>query len=203
MGNLQTMHQENDFITTTEACDLLQVSKTIIKKMADTGELETWKTPGGHRRISRASLEATLAKKTDSTSRYMPPASLRVMVMDDDRVIQELFKGISQNKAFPAVDIVSAFNGYEGLMNAGQGKFDMIFVDINMPLMNGYEAVNALKNNENTKETTIIIITGAKINRELRSKLPSDAVVMPKPLNWDVIKKFMQYEHKIKNPTSR
>ena len=51
--------------TTLEAARLLGMSVRSVQLMVDRGELVAWKTPGGHRRIARASLEhlrATVGK---------------------------------------------------------------------------------------------------------------------------------------------
>jgi CheY-like chemotaxis protein len=93
-------------------------------------------------------------------------------------------------KVFPAIFLEPSPDG--------QGAFDMIFVDLNMPLMNGYEAIKVLKEYDNTKKSTIIVITSDAIEDIARKRLPNDAVLMNKPLNLDVIKQFMQYEYALK-----
>jgi len=191
-------HKNDEFITTSEACDLLQVSKTVIKRMADSGELETWKTPGGHRRIKRSSIQQK-HQELGLIKSYPEAVSLQVMVIDDDMVTQKIFLGlVKQADSSLPVDLVSAVNGYEGLIKAGQGAFDMIFVDLNMPLMNGYEAIKVLREYDNTKGSTIIVITSDAIEDIARKRLPNDVVLMNKPLNLDVIKQFMQYEYALK-----
>lgn len=59
---------------------------------------------------------------------------------------------------------VSANDGEEGLKSTLTQKPDLILLDIVMPKMNGYELCYALKNNDETKDIPIIIITasGAK-----------------------------------------
>ena len=48
------------WVTLTEACRLLGVSPSTIRRWGDTGMVRTFVTPGGHRRFSRAGLEALL-----------------------------------------------------------------------------------------------------------------------------------------------
>lgn len=52
---------EPGWVTLTEACRLLGVSPSTIRRWADTGMVRTFVTPGGHRRFSRAGLEALLS----------------------------------------------------------------------------------------------------------------------------------------------
>ncbi len=48
------------WVTLTEACRLLGVSPSTIRRWGDTGMVRTFVTPGGHRRFSRVGLEALL-----------------------------------------------------------------------------------------------------------------------------------------------
>ncbi|PJO39056.1 DNA-binding protein, partial [Delftia acidovorans] len=43
--------------TTAEVAKLLGMAVRSVQLMVDRGDLEAWKTPGGHRRITRASVE--------------------------------------------------------------------------------------------------------------------------------------------------
>lgn len=52
--------RDPEWVTLTEACRLLGVSPSTIRRWGDTGMVRTFITPGGHRRFSRAGLEALL-----------------------------------------------------------------------------------------------------------------------------------------------
>lgn len=64
----------DDLLTTREAATMLGVGTTSIKRWADAGLLQCVKTPGGHRRYSRASVEALIGQ----TELTMPVRSGRV-----------------------------------------------------------------------------------------------------------------------------
>jgi excisionase family DNA binding protein len=51
------------WVTLTEACRLLGVSPSTVRRWADSGMIRTFVTPGGHRRFSRAGLEALLPNR--------------------------------------------------------------------------------------------------------------------------------------------
>jgi len=61
-------------------------------------------------------------------------------------------------------DFISAADGEEGYQKVIDEKPDLILLDIIMPKMNGYEVCYSLKQNDDTKDIPIIIITasGAK-----------------------------------------
>lgn len=54
------------WVTLTEACRLLGVSPSTVRRWGDTGMVRTFVTPGGHRRFSRAGLEALLPDRPSS-----------------------------------------------------------------------------------------------------------------------------------------
>lgn len=54
------------WVTLTEACRLLGVSPSTVRRWADTGTVRTFVTPGGHRRFSRVGLEALLPDRPKS-----------------------------------------------------------------------------------------------------------------------------------------
>jgi len=51
------------WVTLTEACRLLGVSPSTVRRWGDAGLVRTYTTPGGHRRFSRAGLEAMLPSR--------------------------------------------------------------------------------------------------------------------------------------------
>ena len=52
-----TERQAPDHYTTIEVAKILGMAVRSVQLMMDRNELEAWKTPGGHRRISRTSVE--------------------------------------------------------------------------------------------------------------------------------------------------
>jgi excisionase family DNA binding protein len=53
----QVSSKPREDFTTLEVAHLLGVSVRSVQLMVDRGELEAWKTSGGHRRIARASVQ--------------------------------------------------------------------------------------------------------------------------------------------------
>lgn len=184
------------YITTTEACDLIGVSKTVIKRLADEGILQIWKTPGGHRRLLRSSVDEYIMQNGRERANE-DDGVLKVLVVDDDRISQELIKSMAQSLDFP-MKVLTANDGYEGLINAGRYKPEIIFADLIMPQMDGYSMVHAMRNFETTKSATIIVMTGEKPSEIDRERLPKDITVMHKPVQADILKQFLTYEYNLK-----
>jgi excisionase family DNA binding protein len=189
----------DDFITTTKACQLLGVSKTVIKRMVDQGEIDSWRTTGGHRRLSKASVLAWLEVIHGASNMNSPiDHTVRVMILDDDPVTQPIIADYF-DRFFADVDYEQAMDGYEGLVKAGQGNFDLILVDLHMPKMDGYAAIDALQSLDNTQHTTIVVITGDERQNVDMNRLGRERVVLTKPVALDVIGQFVRYEKAIKS----
>ncbi len=78
----------------------------------------------------------------------MPPASPpedsspRVLVVDDATVVRLYYRQILEREGYR---VEEAINGVEGLEKALQAAFELCIVDVNMPIMDGYAFLHALR----------------------------------------------------------
>ncbi len=84
-----------------------------------------------------------------------------ILVAEDHEVNQQLFKTILENQG---QTVVIANNGLEAVEAVSREKFDIIFMDVQMPEMNGYEAT--IKIRESGVDTPIIAVTASAIKGE-------------------------------------
>ena len=84
----------------------------------------------------------------------------RLLYIDDEYNLYDIFKHILRNDC--RVDYAS--NGAEGFLKYKQNKYDMIFTDYDMPVMNGKELIKKVR--ENDQNIPIILVTG---NHEIKS----------------------------------
>ncbi len=82
----------------------------------------------------------------------------RVLLVEDNKVNQRVAQKILQKMGF---QVTTAGNGVEGLERATQEQYALIFMDIQMPEMDGYEATRAIREGEKTsgRHQTIIAMT--------------------------------------------
>jgi two-component system, cell cycle response regulator DivK len=114
-------------------------------------------------------------------------ATKRVLVAEDSSVIQNLTKKILQFQNF---DIVSVKNGKQVLDLLDKEDFDIILLDINMPLMDGMECAKQVRALEDSKKANvpIIAITGNAKNYTLEEfKSVGINEYLQKPLNFDAL----------------
>jgi two-component system cell cycle response regulator DivK len=83
-----------------------------------------------------------------------------ILVVDDDCTLRSGIKGLVAC-LFPAIEVFEAENGRDGLNIAQIELPDMILLDGNMPVMNGYEMAQILKKHPVTRQTPLIGISGS------------------------------------------
>jgi twitching motility two-component system response regulator PilH len=77
-----------------------------------------------------------------------------ILVIDDSLTEREYLKEILESTGF---QVLTAINGEEALNTLKTNQPDIIFLDIVMPQMNGYEVCRKIKENPKTKSVPIII----------------------------------------------
>lgn len=93
--------------------------------------------------------EGSLIKSdTDWTKAAKGPQKLHVLMVEDNAtnrfVVVEMLKRLN-------CSVEEAINGKEGVDRAAKEQFDLILMDLSMPVMNGWEATRAIRSNHNGK----------------------------------------------------
>lgn len=112
-------------------------------------------------------------------------AKKKILVVDDE---PDLVRVISDRLEAKGFNIVTAFDGKEGLDKAYSEKPDLIILDLMMPEMSGYDVCRKLKIDDNFKNIPILILT-AKFEPndiEFGKEMGADAY-LTKPLELDVL----------------
>ncbi len=109
----------------------------------------------------------------------------KVLIAEDSSVIQNLTKKILMMQNYT---IHSAKNGKQVLDALEKEHFDIILMDINMPVMDGMECTKAIRSLKDDKKSNIpiIAITGNAKNYSVEDfKEVGINEYLPKPLNFD------------------
>lgn len=105
----------------------------------------------------------------------------KILVVEDNKKNRLLLKDILMYYGY---EVIEAVNGEEGVRLAIEHKPDLILMDIQMPVMNGFRAVEALKDNPDTKHIKIVAVTSfaMKGDREKMLKAGFDGYIA-KPID--------------------
>jgi two-component system, chemotaxis family, chemotaxis protein CheY len=84
---------------------------------------------------------------------------LKVLIMDDSSVMRKIVERALRQAGLELTEVLEAANGAEGLAQVQTGGLDMIFSDINMPVMDGLEFLKSLAGVAAAKGVPVIMIT--------------------------------------------
>ena len=142
---------------------MLGLAVRSVQLMVDRGELEAWKTPGGHRRISRESVRrwqhavggAGKARSVEPAAADRPPA---ILVIEDSAHFQNLVSLLVKQQ-FPAAELRLASDGIAGLAMVGQWDPDVLVVDILLPGIDGAALITSLRTHPQFSGSELIVVT--------------------------------------------
>ncbi len=89
-------------------------------------------------------------------------ASPVILVVDDDRNIVDLLCRNLKAKGFA---VVAAYNGAEAMAAVRKQHPDLILLDLQMPVMDGYQVIEKIKTTADTKDIPIVVMTAHQIDR--------------------------------------
>jgi CheY-like chemotaxis protein len=84
-----------------------------------------------------------------------PPQNIRVLLAEDNLVNQRLTQKLLEKEGY---QVSLANNGQEAVTLHGQNRFDLILMDIQMPIMDGFEATAAIRATEQGSDRHVPII---------------------------------------------
>lgn len=80
----------------------------------------------------------------------------KILIVEDDNFVAEVYLAKLSEMGY---DAALAQNGEEGLAALKGGKFDLILLDILMPIMNGIEMLEEVKKNDVWRNIPVILLT--------------------------------------------
>ena len=83
----------------------------------------------------------------------------KILLVDNSSVIRKVVSKLLLDTNFKDAEILQAENGHEALGLVEEHGFRLIFLDLNMPLMNGFEFLKNFSKHENYSKTDIIVVT--------------------------------------------
>ena len=108
----------------------------------------------------------------------------RILIVEDSPTMRQLL--VFALRRLPGAEVVEAADGMDGLRKVTGGEFDLVLVDINMPVMDGLKLIRLIRSEERLQEIPIAVITteGAEEDRERAMSLgANEYLTKPIPAN--------------------
>jgi excisionase family DNA binding protein len=173
-----------DYCGTTYAAKLLGLSVGTIQTLVEKGELQAWKTQGGHRRIAMQSIRDYQRRHNMTSS--LPEGRLtrlKVLLVEDEDVTREMMRDFCARCDMP-VDCTAMGSGLEALVDIASIMPDVLIADLNMPGVDGFELLRTLRQNQLFAKMTYLVISALTPEEiESRGNLPEGTIFVAKPVN--------------------
>jgi len=189
MEAMNNFKEQNNYVTTRDAATILGVSLRTVQLWVESGVLKAWKTAGGHRRIPKSAITKLLKQQQfEMEEEFSPSNVLKILVVEDEPELLKAYQ-VHINSWGLNCEVITAKDGYDGLLQIGEHRPDLIFSDLLMPDMDGFRMIRSLKEREETKNSLIVAVSILDSEEiEEHGGLPSDVIVLKKPIPFDVIK---------------
>ena len=129
-------------------------------------------------------------QKSEATSQAPEPkssasslASLKVMVIDDSKTIRKSAETLLNKEG---CNVLTAEDGFDALAKIAEHKPDLIFIDIMMPRLDGYQTCTLIKNNRQFRDIPVIMLTSKdSIFDKARGRIVGSEEYLTKPFTRD------------------
>ena len=119
----------------------------------------------------------------DDLSEKSSMAGLRVLVIDDSKTIRRTAEMLLKKEG---CDVVTAIDGFEALAKIADQQPQIIFVDIMMPRLDGYQTCALIKSNSQFKAVPVIMLSSKDgLFDKARGRIVGSEQYLTKPFTRD------------------
>ncbi len=98
--------------------------------------------------------------------------SKKILFIEDESALQKTFGKILGEENY---EVISALDGETGLRLARTQRPDLILLDLVLPKLSGFEVLEALKNDQSTKDIPVIILTNLETPEDVNKAIEAGA----------------------------
>jgi CheY-like chemotaxis protein len=108
------------------------------------------------------------------------PAMTRLLVVDDELAIVDALQDILSS--VEGYEVMTAYNGQEGLRSMGETRPDLVLLDLMMPVMDGREMLQRMRADPKFSDIPVVVMSAGRISDEERR---AASATLPKPFELD------------------
>lgn len=117
--------------------------------------------------------------------------SLNVLVVDDSSVMRSIIIKTLRLSGVSIEEIFQAKNGAEGLNVLEENWIDLALIDINMPIMNGEEMITKIRENPDTSDLSVIVVSTESSETRIENLLKKGVKFIHKPFTPEKLREII------------
>ena len=186
------MGVDQPICTTRVAARRLGVSLRTVQLWVDNGILQAWKTPGGHRRVTISSVQKLMRQGGKQVARDPgQDQDFVALLIEDDADLLRFYELTIRSWELPLI-LVTAENGYEGLMRIGELQPNLVITDLILPGIDGFDMIHSLYSNPLLRGTDVIVMTSmGQMEIDDQGGLPRDYSILFKPVSFSEMRSLV------------
>lgn len=145
--------------STSDVAKYCHVTPDTIRKWAEAGKLHVFKTPGGHRRVRRDDLIQFLKENKIPLHEDLKHSATKVLIVDDEKIVISVIRRFLGQLETP-FHVEIATDGFEAGSLVTLFKPDVVFLDLRLPGIDGFEVCRRIKSNPYLQAPHVIAMTG-------------------------------------------
>lgn len=184
------------------AKDVVSLMGGDLRVQSELGEGATFYFSVKPTRLDKVNPQASVTPEEPQASvadEKTPGRTIDILVAEDNQINREMIEELFDDDA--EIVLAMAENGREAVGRAHEKPFDLILMDINMPIMTGDEAIQEIRSGDGpSKFSPIVVLTANASKEDRRAYLAAGADdCMVKPLNMqalrDLVTRLLQPTH--------
>jgi excisionase family DNA binding protein len=172
-----------DTYSTHDVAKICCVTPTTVIRWIEDGLIPAFKTVGGHRRVRRDDLERVCRERGIPFNVPTGTEVGRILVIDDEPVVLDLVRDVVK-ELHHHFEVEVAKDAFDAGRLVVSFRPQLIFLDLMMPGVDGFEVCTRLKKDPATANTEVIAITGYYTEANMERILTAGAAAcLRKPLD--------------------
>lgn len=134
--------------------------------------------------------QTTFENESFSDKEKMPFLSQKLLLVDDNEINREIANAILTDAGFEVVEAINGQDAFETIQSAKPHEFSAVLMDIQMPIMNGYDATCAIRklSDQTLANIPIIAMTANAFDEDRKRAFESGMNGhIPKPIDLDIL----------------
>jgi excisionase family DNA binding protein len=178
--------------TTHDLSRLLHVNPRSVINWIEQERLQSFRTPGGHRRVRHEDLMVFLRKHKIPMPAALAAGNFNVLIVEsEDEVSQSIQDSLALQNGY---NISTARDGITALLALGRERPDLMIIDVKIPGVNGLEVCKQIKSDP--KSHTAVIAIGGQADGAGDAQTAGADAFMTMPLDRETllshVKKLLQ-----------